>query len=207
MNDDPKFDELADSIGMRYMFTRTTFVHHPAPAAATADDGDGDENEDGDGDEDGDMDGDGSDPAIAAAAAAAIAAAAAAAVVGAAAATPEPTVVTLIPCVGNNNAREGGVGSTVTRLKLPGCAPVEWPPPQPPRVFSSSDDDDDHDDDNDHDGRHGHDDDHYRDVVLVVAGEWLSKITKGVYPAPAVSHGRWTGASDNLPCLHVTYRA
>ena len=57
----------------------------------------------------------------------------------------------------------------------------------------------------------------YDDVVLVVAGEWLSRITRGEYPAPAVTHARRSvdavgaaagavGAGDG-PCIHATYRA
>jgi hypothetical protein len=176
---DDKFDKLADEIGMSSMFARTTFVHHPALPVVTAGDG---------------GTGEGGDHAAVAAAIAA----AAAVVVGAVNATPEPTLVTLIPCVNNNRGGGGGggVGGTVTRLQLPGQAPMEWPP----RSSSSSDN-------------------HYRDVVLVVAGEWLSKITKGEYPAPAVSHDRagpgagagedgpGGGAGEDGPCLHATYRA
>jgi hypothetical protein len=171
---DDAFDALAHEIGMSSMFTRTTFVYHPAPGDSSVEGSSGG--------------GDGSGSNSTATLAAAVAAAAAA-VVGHAGATREPSLVTLIPCVGSSG-EGGGVGSTVTRLQLPGRAPMEWPP----RSADASSDD-------------------YRDVVLVIAGEWLSKITGGAYPAPAVSHERWVEAREGRvagtggACLHATFRA
>ena len=83
------------------------------------------------------------------------------------------------------------VGGTVTRLQLPGRPLIEWPPTKP-----HNDDDNNEEDDED-----------FCDVVLLVAGEWLSRITKGVYPAPALTHDRMTGTSAKTPCVHATYRA
>ena len=155
-----EFDKLADDIGLSHMFARTTFVHHPAPES---------EPRDGGAPRDGEFD--------------AYAATTAAAVVGASTATPEPTLLTLIPCVVNGNGTNHGgtisIRSATTRVQLPGRPPMLWPPP-------SADPDD------------------FQDVVLVVAGEWMSKITKREYPAPAVSHERGTGMGAYI---HATYRA
>lgn len=92
------------------------------------------------------------------------------------------------------------VGGTITRLQHPGRPLIEWPPP--PSSWSSSSNHNAANHDNDDD------DDFLDNVVLIVAGEWLSKITDGVYPAPAVSHDRSTGTtSPKVPCVHVTYRS
>lgn len=192
---DDKFDEMADSIGLTHMFSRTTFVHHPSPEPMAVVDGNGKGDSEGKGESEGESPH--SSPEMIDAAAIA---AAAATVVGVERATPEPTLVTLIPCFCDAEKGGGGgaFGGTVTRLQHLGRPLIQWPPP--PSSKSSNHDAVNHDDEND-------DNDDFRDVVLVVAGEWLSKITDGVYPAPAVSHERSTRTSPKVPCVHITYRS